>query len=245
MPGDEPPKGDPQPATDPADEDSSTPFDDPPGYVPREKRWDANDPRRQKDCFAPPQEPCECWCMHCNRTFMSDGIWFQPVKRPPGKQKRPGEIDGFWMCPTPNCDGAGFTFDIFPTDPDHPANEGWQWFDDDDDESEDGLNEEDGDSEVSGVLSGGSDDTLSGDTEEYDPSEAKYKQLDEECEQEEELVEGDEWKLGNSSDADTTFDGSAWESGDEKKYDMPDLRPREVEWTERDDSMINEEDIPF
>ena len=35
------------------------------------------------------------------------------------------------MCPTPNCGGAGFTFDIFPTAPDHPANAGWTYCDDD------------------------------------------------------------------------------------------------------------------
>ena len=48
------------------------------------------------------------------------------------------------MCPTPNCSGAGFTFDIFPTDPSHPANEGWHYDDDDDDEDGD---EDDGDIE--------------------------------------------------------------------------------------------------
>src|SRR6185437_9512331 len=87
--------------------------------------WDAHDPRRQHDQFAPPTEPCECFCLHCRRTFTSDQIWFQKIN---GARDGCG---GFWMCPTPNCGGAGFTFDIFPTDPTHPANEGW--FDDDDD----------------------------------------------------------------------------------------------------------------
>src|SRR5882724_8663982 len=91
--------------------------------------WDADDPRRQKDCFAPPAEPCECYCLHCQRTFISDKIWFQKVI---GDK----HLDGFWMCPTPNCSGAGFTFDIFPTDPDHPANANWH-DDDGDDEAED------------------------------------------------------------------------------------------------------------
>ena len=40
------------------------------------------------------------------------------------------------MCPTPNCGGAGFTFDIFPTDPTHPANEGWHSSDDDDEDAD-------------------------------------------------------------------------------------------------------------
>src|SRR6185436_8147845 len=86
------------------------------------------DPRT--DPMAPPAEPCECYCLHCGRTFMSDRMWFQRVIN--AKDGFPG----FWMCPTPNCDGAGFCFDIFPTDPDHPANEGWHCADDGDDDDE-------------------------------------------------------------------------------------------------------------
>jgi hypothetical protein len=96
--------------------------------------WDANDPRRQHDQMAPPSEPCECYCLHCGRVFMSDQMWFQKVIG-----ARDG-FDGFWMCPTANCGGAGFTFDIYPTDPDHPANAGWH---DDDDEEYDEEGEED------------------------------------------------------------------------------------------------------
>ena len=32
---------------------------------------------------------------------------------------RDGGEHGFWCCPTPDCDGAGFGFDIFPTDPNY------------------------------------------------------------------------------------------------------------------------------
>ena len=78
--------------------------------------------------MGPPAEPCECFCLHCRRVFMSDAMWFQRVIN--SKDGFPG----FWMCPTPNCGGAGFTMDIFPTDPDHPANEGWCSFDDSEDE---------------------------------------------------------------------------------------------------------------
>src|SRR5438093_10788802 len=86
----------------------------------------SGDDAGRTDPFAPPAQPCECFCMHCHRTFMSDRIWFQRVRN-----ARPGGLDGFWMCPTPNCGGAGFTFDIFPTDPNHPANRGWSFSDDD------------------------------------------------------------------------------------------------------------------
>src|SRR5690242_19867896 len=78
------------------------------------------------DPMAPPAEPCECFCLHCRRVFMSNEMWFQRVI---GDKRG---FQGFWMCPTPNCDGAGYQFDIFPTDPNHPDNEGW--CDDDGDE---------------------------------------------------------------------------------------------------------------
>src|SRR5687768_12625206 len=130
-----------------------------------EPAWDADDERRQHDQMAPPRNACECYCLHCNRTFMSDQMWFQKVIN-----AKDG-FEGFWMCPTPNCGGAGFTFDIFPTDPDHPANAGWHSFDDDDDEE---------DSE--------------GD---YDPDEAKYKELDDElADDDHDDIEGEEWKYG-------------------------------------------------
>src|SRR6202042_1514012 len=47
------------------------------------------------DNFAPPKDPCECYCLHCGRVFMSDQIWFQKVIG-----ARDG-FPGFWMCPTP------------------------------------------------------------------------------------------------------------------------------------------------
>src|SRR3954468_9162365 len=60
-------------------------------------RWDLDDPRRQKDQMAPPKDPCECYCLHCGRTFMSDQMWFQKVIG-----SKDG-FEGFWMCPTANC----------------------------------------------------------------------------------------------------------------------------------------------
>src|ERR1700733_6607648 len=123
---------------------------------------ESSQPRTARDCFGPPEVPCECHCLHCGRVFMSDGIWFQKVIG-----SRDG-FTGFWMCPTPNCDGAGFTFDIFPTDPEHPANVGWV-DDDEDDEDEEG---------------------------EWDPAESKYAEMDEEgCAPEDDLA-GEEWKQG-------------------------------------------------
>lgn len=95
--------------------------------------------RPADDCFAPPDEPCEVFCLHCRRIYDSSLIrWV-------GYRCKDGTHRGFWRCPVPGCDGAGFTFDIFPTDPDHPANAGWcecDEFDDDCDEQDEELADE-------------------------------------------------------------------------------------------------------
>ena len=173
------------------------------------------------DNFAPPKDPCECYCLHCGRVFMSDQIWFQKVIG-----ARDG-FPGFWMCPTPNCSGAGFTFDIFPTDPDHPANAGWV----DDDEEEAEIEEEE--------------------EQEWDPDETKYAELDEEAELEQEDLAGEEWKQGlqpGDAPAEPTWAEDAqqqWED-EQKQYDEPDLRPRELDWSNRPEPpTIGEDEIPF
>lgn len=207
-------------------------------------RWDAGDPRRRDDQMAPPSEPCECHCLHCGRTFMSDRIWFQKVIGDPTG------FDGFWMCPTPNCGGAGFTFDIFPTDPDHPANDGcYSW--DEDDEDEEGAEYNDFEDEDD------DDDAVGDDAGAWDPEEAKYRELDALYgDEEDDDIDGEEWKYGlapgelppgyESSDAAR----QRWED-EQRKYDAPDERPREIDWSNRDDlqrpggDSWREEDIPF
>ena len=210
--------------------------DEPEGYDPADD-WDAHDERRQKDQFAPPQEPCECYCLHCGRVFMSDAIWFQRVVN-----SRDG-FEGFWMCPTPNCGGSGFTFDIFPTDPDHPANADWTYCDD---EEEDAEGEE------------------AGEAHEWDPDEPEYKALDEShADEPDDDLEGEEWKYGlepgERPDQRAHWPESArreWEE-EQRKYDQPDERPRELDWSNRDDrepgnggrdrdrDQFNDDDIPF
>ena len=176
--------------------------------------------------MAPPKDPCECYCLHCRRTFSSDQMWFQKVVGDPQG------FEGFWMCPTPNCGGAGFTFDIFPTDPAHPANAGWHSFDDEEGEE--------------------------GEEPEWDPDEPKYQDFDDDYEDEDDL-EGEEWKYGLEPGQRPEPEWMAeerkrWEE-EEKKYDEPDTRPRELDWTDREDrksqprdpndSTWGEEDIPF
>ena len=51
--------------------------------------------------------------------------------------KPDGSKLGFWCCPTPGCDGKGFGFDIFPTDPNYDDGNLSFISDDDDDEHDD------------------------------------------------------------------------------------------------------------
>lgn len=189
-----------------------------------------------RDCMAPPEVPCECYCLHCGRVFMSDGIWFQRVIG-----ARDG-FDGFWMCPTPNCSGAGFTFDIFPTDPDHPANAGWVSFDDEE-------GEEEWDSEI---------DLPADDTKpvaEYDPDEPYYTALDE---MEDDDIEGEEWKHGLPPGEQAAVEPPPPgmeprnQTEEEALYNAPDRRPRELDWSNRPDPPASskgvegwDDDIPF
>jgi hypothetical protein len=194
------------------------------------------DPRT--DPMAPPEQPCECYCLHCGRTFMSDQMWFQRVIN--AKDGFPG----FWMCPTPNCDGAGFCFDIFPTDPDHPANEGWHEGDDDEDDYYDPEFD--------------FEDDATEESAEWDPDEPKYKQLDEELGDDDDDIEGEEWKYGlepGQRPAGPEWSDKArreWEE-EQKKYEGPDERPRVLDWSDREDpypraedgAQFNDDDIPF
>jgi hypothetical protein len=157
---------------------------------------------------------------------MSDGMWFQKVVG-----SRDG-FDGFWMCPTPNCSGAGFTFDIFPTDPNHIANAGWSWDDSDEEDEFDECEEE-----------------------EWDPEETKYAELDEEFIEDEEDFAGEEWKQGlqpGDPPPEPPWAAEArreWEE-EQRQYDAPDERPRVLDWSNREDqpgstSSIHDDDIPF
>lgn len=180
------------------------------------------------DAFSPPAQPCECFCLHCGRTFMSSRMWLQRVRG-----ARDG-FAGFWMCPTPNCGGKGFTFDIFPTDANHPANAGW--VDLGDDEEIDAGEEGD-------LLDGGgtveADDLLANDlfdtSREYDPAEPQYQAMEEELAGEEDC-EGEEWKFGQPPDVSfhaRVEDMPPWR--DEAIFDEPDRRPREIDWPDPDD----------
>ena len=88
------------------------------------------------DPFRPPDIPTEVHCIHCGEEYESYLIKWVPDE----KQAN----DGFWSCPTPGCDGVGFCFDIWPTDPDWTDENGEKVvFFDDRDEDEGGLEEDD------------------------------------------------------------------------------------------------------
>jgi hypothetical protein len=198
----------------------------------------------ESDSFGPPKEPCLCSCLHCGREFMSDGIWYE-------KHVKNGvEIMGFWRCPTPNCGGAGFTFDIFPIDPDHPANDGWHYSDGDEQEWAE-EEEDDSDSEPKS------------ESKPYDPAEPEYAALD----AHDDNIEGEEWKHGlapGEAPPESPERAAArreWEA-EQASYDAPDERPRVIDHTGEpdapprpprpprppgasDDGGIDEGDIPF
>ncbi|MFT3687189.1 MAG: hypothetical protein QM783_20080 [Phycisphaerales bacterium] len=87
-------------------------------------------PRRpEDDSFRPPATNCTVYCLHCQERYDSYRIeWRESLTIG-------GTIVGFWVCPTPNCDGAGFLCDIHPTDPnwqdDQERGTTGGWFNDD------------------------------------------------------------------------------------------------------------------
>jgi hypothetical protein len=192
--------------------------------------------------------------MHCRRTFMSTAIWFQRVVGDPRGFK------GFWMCPTPNCDGAGFTFDIFPTDPDHPANDGWRSDEDEDEEYDDDDDDVDEDEFVDGELGDVTADVSTAQDrhareEPYDPDVTKWKQLDElSADDDADDLEGEEWKLGlqpgeRPPEPDWMEQARREREAEEREYDEPDRRPREIDWSDREDREAgpgwSDDEIPF
>lgn len=185
------------------------------------------------DPMGPPKEPCECWCLQCERVFMSSEMWFQRIVGAP-----PDHLQGHWMCPTPNCGGTGFTFDIFPTDPRHPANLGWV-----DDEDDDG-------GEYDPELDYFGENELES---EYDPEETKWKQLDEDLGDCDDDLEGEEWKHGlepGERPAPSWMEQACREREEqERRFDEPDERPREIEWVDRTprgpEGPFADDDIPF
>ena len=81
---------------------------------------------RDADPFRPPSIPTEVFCLHCEHEYQSYLIEWREFEVD-------GKREGFWRCPTPGCDGRGFGFDIFPTDPAWQDEDGnMVWFEEED-----------------------------------------------------------------------------------------------------------------
>jgi hypothetical protein len=92
------------------------------------------------DPFRPPDIPTEVHCLHCDEEYESYLIRWVP-------HRDADPTEGFWCCATQGCDGKGFCFDIWPTDPDWRDENGekvWSYDDDSDDETEGEARENEG-----------------------------------------------------------------------------------------------------
>lgn len=93
-------------------------------------------PEAMSDPFRPPDIPVEVHCLHCDQEYESYLIWWD-------ESTGDEQVRGFWRCPTPGCGGAGFGFDIFPTDPEYRGEDGELMFCEDDYDEEDAEDWED------------------------------------------------------------------------------------------------------
>lgn len=108
----------PDPFPDPFDDPMSEPIPD----------FDPNTPHPgpATDIFKPPEVNTVVSCLHCGEEYDSYKIhWVEDASW--------GVGGGFWACGTPGCDGKGFCFDIWPTDPEWRDENGMKvWIEDDD-----------------------------------------------------------------------------------------------------------------
>ena len=89
------------------------------------------------DPFHPPAIPTEVFCLHCQREYDSYLIEWRVETCADGKER------GFWCCPTPDCGGRGFGFDIFPTDPEYRNEDGESFWSEDDEDTDDPEDDDD------------------------------------------------------------------------------------------------------
>src|SRR5688500_1760211 len=91
-------------------------------------------PEALDDPFHPPSIPTQVECLHCGEVYDSYLIQWRANSDASDRENMPG----YWCCPTPDCDGIGFGFDIWPTDPDYVSEDGSMMsFDDEDGEEDD------------------------------------------------------------------------------------------------------------
>jgi hypothetical protein len=111
---------------------------------------------RDSDPFRPPAIPTLVGCIHCGQEYDSYRIEWRVEQDADGKQR------GFWCCPIEGCGGCGFGFDILPVDPNYEDERGgWVSLDDgddkDDDEAEEFLADDDGETHPGKAVDGDDD----------------------------------------------------------------------------------------
>ncbi len=87
------------------------------------------------DPFGPPAISTLVACLHCGQEYDSYRIEWRI------ETNSDGIPHGFWCCPILGCDGTGFGFDIFPTDPEYRDEHG-ELMRVSDDEAEDAADDE-------------------------------------------------------------------------------------------------------
>ena len=184
--------------------------------------------------FPPPDQPVECFCLHCGRVYMSNLIL-------------PIDIDGeiHYACPVPDCTAMGWNFDIFPVSDEVDAEGGWI---EDDDESDEDF--EDAPAGDTGTLDPALDEETnidSADSESFDPPRDWTPELDREDEDEEsaydveaELFTQEEYdRLKKSGEIDRKIEQirKDWTASAKRRTD-PHSPPG-------DGTSFRDEDIPF
>ena len=77
-------------------------------------------PEALTDPMKPPEQPIVVHCIHCGEEYDSWQIIWVPFTAEEMAADRGGPtFTGMWRCPIEGCDGAGFTVDIWPADPDY------------------------------------------------------------------------------------------------------------------------------
>jgi hypothetical protein len=105
----------------------------------------------KNDPFGPPAVSTVVQCLHCGEQYDSYLIEWRVERSADGKPH------GFWCCPIAGCDGKGFGFDILPIDPHYRDEHGEGFWDDEEGDELDELDEE------------WADDFEFGDTLEFEP----------------------------------------------------------------------------
>jgi len=77
------------------------------------KKLSPTSQRAKKDSLGPPEQSVLCKCWHCGEQYQSSKMFYGHKEGIVTLNNTP-----LWWCPTEDCDGAGFRFDIHPVEND-------------------------------------------------------------------------------------------------------------------------------